>query len=133
MLSSSFQHQLAFKTPGYRLMTSHLESRLLAACPSSYERHISRTPPGNFFKFRTDVQLDSRTNGLDFGGPRSKVKVCTGGGSVSLCSFGRPISRSHVSIGQTAVTLLLLNLSLEGAAPPTWPTPGRPPWTTLWL
>lgn len=34
----------------------------------SYERYISGTPPGNFFKFGTNVSSDSRTKWLESGG-----------------------------------------------------------------
>ncbi len=36
------------------------------------EHNISRTPWGSFFKCGTNVNFDSRKNGLDFGGQRSK-------------------------------------------------------------
>ena len=38
-------------------------------------RFISEMPRGNFFKFGTNVHLDSRIKLLDFGGQRSKIKV----------------------------------------------------------
>ena len=39
----------------------------------SLELNISRALWGNFFKFRSNVHLDSRVNWLDLGGQRSKV------------------------------------------------------------
>ena len=68
---------------------------------------ISRTSWGNFFKFCTDVQLDSRMNWLDLGDQRSQVQVTVTSHNMYPASWTRYLKSAFIFTCWPVVTWIL--------------------------